>query len=64
MFLVFQFHLEKLKYIYKVLWNENFVSKNDVNYGIVHLCRWKEQESYVDSLLAKLENSSAEDVAK
>ena len=27
-------------------------------------CRWKEQEAYIDSLLSKLESSSASEVAK
>ena len=35
----------------------------------MHICththtRWKEQESYIDSLLSKLESSSASEVAK
>ena len=30
----------------------------------LHYTRWKEQESYIDSLLSKLESSSASEVAK
>ena len=33
-------------------------------HGCLFLFRWKEQESYIDSLLSKLESSSASEVAK
>ena len=41
----------------------NFIPAYTHTHACAHI-RWKEQESYIDSLLSKLESSSASEVAK